>query len=96
MFSFVEIVAATVVLACAWSAALGRDVAIIAVILAALVAVQFGWLLPLLDVRVERVIQGSMPEPARFHDLYVAAELVKAGFLGYVAWRALRVHAAAA
>jgi hypothetical protein len=58
-------------------------------LLLAAVALQILWLLPLLDARVEVIIQGGMPPPARFHDAYVLIEAAKLGALVGLAWRAV-------
>jgi hypothetical protein len=90
VFSWVEVAAAVAVLASAWSVRLGARVLVVAILLAAIVAFQVIWLLPLLDARVELIIQGAMPEPAGYHNLYVVLDLIKAALLGYLSWLGLR------
>jgi len=47
--------------------------------LAAMIALvaQSVWLLPALDTRAERIIQGRLPDPSNLHFYYVAFEAVK-------------------
>jgi hypothetical protein len=42
-----------------------------------LLAVQTGWLLPLLDQRAEAMIQGVVPGPSNHHFYYVGMEILK-------------------
>jgi hypothetical protein len=44
---------------------------------ALIVALQWLWLLPVLDARAELIIEGGAPEPAPWHALYIGAEVVK-------------------
>jgi len=62
---------------------------LLTVLLLAAVAVQGLWLLPLLDARVEIILQGGTPPPSSLHDLYVVIEAMKLGALVGVAWIAL-------
>src|SRR5690554_7335253 len=59
--------------------------------LLAAVLLQMLWLLPLLDARVEVILQGRMPPPSRLHDVYVAIEAMKLGALVGLGWRAMSV-----
>lgn len=81
VYSYVEMAAAAVVLAAAASSGLGRSTVLAAVVLAGLVLLQALWLLPLLDQRVDTILQGGMPPPAMYHALYIVLEVVKATFL---------------
>ena len=56
---------------------------------ALIVALQWLWLLPLLDARAELIIQGGTPEPAPWHGLYIAAEVLKLLALLVVGWLTL-------
>jgi hypothetical protein len=89
-FSRVEIVLA---LAALVSAVIFRPrawVTGLTALLLAVVGLQIGWLLPLLDTRVEVILQGSMPPPSILHSVYVALEAAKLVVLGVVSWIALR------
>src|SRR5690606_26246265 len=50
---------------------------LLASILLVAVAAQALWLLPMLDARVEVIIQGGMPPPSWLHDAYVIVEATK-------------------
>jgi hypothetical protein len=54
-----------------------------------IVVLQWLWLLPLLDARAELIIQGGTPEPAPWHGLYIAAEVLKLLALLVVGWLTL-------
>jgi hypothetical protein len=56
---------------------------------ALIVALQWLWLLPLLDARAELIIQGGTPEPAPWHTLYIGAEILKLLALLVVGWLTL-------
>jgi hypothetical protein len=56
---------------------------------ALIVALQWLWLLPLLDARAELIIQGGTPEPAPWHALYIGAEILKLLALLVVGWLTL-------
>jgi len=49
--------------------------------LALLVAGQSIWLLPALDARIDLIIQGGVPAPAAYHQIYIVCEVVKAVLL---------------
>lgn len=49
----------------------------VAGLLLAIVAGQFFWLLPLLDARVEIILQGDVPPPSSLHVAYIFAEVAK-------------------
>ena len=53
------------------------------------VALQGFVLLPLLDARVEIILQGGMPPPSALHDVYVLVEAGKLGALVGAAWLAV-------
>jgi hypothetical protein len=56
---------------------------------AAIVVLQWLWLLPALDARAELIIRGETPAPAPWHALYIGAEVVKLLTLLVVGWLAL-------
>jgi hypothetical protein len=62
---------------------------LLASILLVAVAAQALWLLPMLDTRVEVIIQGGMPPPSWLHDAYVIVEATKLGALVGGAWLAI-------
>ena len=55
-----------------------------------LVLVQFFWLLPILDQRVEIILRGGQPEPSRLHTIYIIIEGIKLALLGGIAVIGLR------
>lgn len=64
-------------------------VLLLTVLLAAAVALQVLWLLPVLDARVEVILGGGTPPPSSLHTAYVGIEAVKLGMLIGVAWIAM-------
>ena len=56
---------------------------------ALIVALQWLWLLPMLDARAELIIQGGTPEPAPWHALYIGAEVLKLLALLIAGWLTL-------
>lgn len=62
---------------------------LLASVLLVAVAAQALWLLPMLDARVELIIQGAMPPPSWLHDAYVIIEAAKLGALVGGAWLAI-------
>jgi hypothetical protein len=69
-----------------------RDVTVVlpgAVIVLSLAAEQL-WLLPLLDARVEVIMQGKVPQPSALHAAYVALEGLKLVLLSGLAWASFR------
>jgi hypothetical protein len=85
--SRIEMIAAAVLLGCAVLGARNKLIRTAALLTAAVVALQVLWLLPLLDARVEVIIQGGTPLPSFLHDIYVGAEAMKGLLLAIVAWR---------
>lgn len=86
IFSAVEVVAATVLVTCTIASGSGRAMVLGALVLAGCVALQFWWLLPALDARVEVILQGGVPVTSRLHDLYIALEVGKLVLLVFLAW----------
>jgi len=91
LFSVVEIVAASALLAAAILGRSERLIPILAASVGSLVALEFVWLLPALDARVEIILRGGTPETSSLHSLYIVFEAAKLVLLGAIAWRA---HAA--
>jgi hypothetical protein len=56
---------------------------------AAIVVLQWLWLLPVLDARAELIIQGETPEPVPWHALYIGGEVLKLLALLVTGWLAL-------
>ena len=53
-------------------------------------ALQTVWLLPVLDARVEVIIQGQTPAPSMLHTIYVVLEVLKAlALAAYGFWNVL-------
>lgn len=57
---------------------------------AAIVALQGLWLQPLLDARVELIMQNQTPPPAPWHALYIGLEVAKLALLLLAGWSGLR------
>jgi len=62
---------------------------LLAAFLTAAVALQGAVLLPLLDARVEIILQGGTPPESVLHDVYVIVEAAKLGALVGAAWLAV-------
>ena len=72
--------------ALAWrSTGQGRATLAMTVVLLLMVLAQMLWLLPLLDARVEVILQGGTPPASRLHLLYIVMDVLKLLFLGVVA-----------
>lgn len=67
----------------------GRWELLLSGILLSLVLSQTLWLLPLLDSRVEVILQGGMPEASGMHQLYIGVDVLKLCLLGLIAGRQL-------
>lgn len=57
------------------------------VTIALIVAMQTIWLLPVLDARVQVIIDGSTPPSSALHMIYIAADALKLTLLGFLVWR---------
>lgn len=88
VFSMVEVVGALVLVSVALVCRRERFILLSALLIGSLVALEFVWLLPALDARVEIIVQGGVPEASRLHNLYVIFEFAKLVLLGAIAWRA--------
>lgn len=95
VFSYVEIAVAIIMFASVAAVRAGRAVILAAAALGVLVALQALWLLPVMDARVDIIIQGGTPESARLHEIYIAFELLKAGVLVFLARRGFAAYARA-
>jgi hypothetical protein len=91
LFSIVEVVGAFVLLALTIPVRHSRVVPAFALLVGSLVALEFVWLLPVLDARVEIILRGGTPEESGLHNLYIVFEAAKLLLLGAIAWRS---HAA--
>jgi hypothetical protein len=87
--NLVEIAIAVVALALAAYARPERAIWLGLGLAALIVALQWLWLLPLLDARAELIIQGGTPEPALWHALYIGAEVLKLLALLIAGWLTL-------
>jgi len=85
-----EIALAVVILALAAYVRPGRAVWLGLGLAAAIVVLQWLWLLPVLDARAELIIQGGTPEPAPWHALYIGADVLKLLALLIAGWLTLR------
>lgn len=93
VFSVVEIAGAVALLAAATVVRQQRRILFVALLVGALVVLQSFWLLPMLDARVELILQGGMPEDSELHRLYIALDATKLTLLGLIAWRSRSVVA---
>lgn len=85
VFSVVEIAGALALLATAIAFRQQRRILFFALLIGALVALQSFWLLPVLDARVELILQGGMPKDSELHRLYIAVDATKLALLGLIA-----------
>lgn len=84
--------AAALLIACAISSR-KRSVALaLAGLLAAVVALQTAWLLPVLDARVSAIVAGAPPPPSAHHSLYAALEVAKVLLLAALSIAILRTY----
>lgn len=88
IFSIVEVVASLTVLTVAVLSGGRRRNVVLAVLVGSLVAAQFAWLLPVLDARVEIILQGGTPENSHLHNLYIAIDFAKLLMLSAICWHA--------
>jgi hypothetical protein len=89
-FGRVELGIAAATLVLALLLRLGRLLWALLALLWVIVALQSLWLLPVLDVRADQLLQGQEPLAGPWHGLFVASEIIKLGALLYVAWAAWR------
>lgn len=97
-FSRVELVFAVAALACAAVAEIGTRrkprtppaCTVLTALLVVVVGSQVLWLLPLLDARVELILEGATPPPSQWHTVYIVVETAKLAAVAIVAWVALR------
>lgn len=55
-------------------------------LLAALLAAQTVWLLPVLNERIGAIVAGHSPPPAPYHWVYIGMDMAKVGLLIAIAW----------
>lgn len=91
VFNMTELVCALGLSALALLAAARRPQVLAGSVLL-LVFIQTVWLLPVLDARVEIILQGDMPPPSQLHNLYIAMDVVKLALLVAVAALGFRGH----
>lgn len=92
VFNWVEI-ALTVLLIALVVTTPQRWIRAMAVTIALIVAMQTLWLLPVLDARVQVILDGSIPPPSALHMIYIAADILKLvllGIIGGLVFRELR------
>jgi hypothetical protein len=58
------------------------------VLLGLVVALQSAWLLPVLDMRADQLLQGQELAPGPWHGLFVGSEITKLVALLSIAWTA--------
>ncbi|MGM0631755.1 MAG: DUF4149 domain-containing protein [Pseudomonadota bacterium] len=89
VFNIMELVCALTLLVLAFLARDRRSRVLVGGVLL-LVFIQTVWLLPVLDARVEIILQGDAPPPSQLHTLYIAMDVLKLGLLVAVAARGIR------
>ena len=78
---WIECVAVVALAATIWTAApRRRELALLGVIVVILLC-QYAWMLPVLDARVQTIIDGRNLPPSALHWIYTALEFVKVGML---------------
>ena len=90
IFSIVEVVALTALLVCVVASKAERYAVLAAALVSGLVATQLVWLLPVLDARVEAMLQGEVLNNTVLHELYIAVDVAKVILLGFLARCGLR------
>lgn len=91
VFNITELVCAFALMALALLAASRRPQVLAGGVLL-LVVIQTIWLLPVLDARVEIILQGDMPPPSQLHTLYIAMDVLKLALLIAVAALGFRAY----
>ncbi len=97
VFNAVEVLLAVLLLLAAslglrlWPGRHNNGPLIISLVLLALVLVQTFWLLPVLDARVEIILQGETPPQSFLHWAYIGVDLVKVALLVGAGWIGLRL-----
>ena len=77
VFKIVECIAISFVAIAAWRLRHNRAITFWIALLGSLLLAQYAWLLPILDARVEIILQGKTPPPSSLHRLYIVIELAK-------------------
>lgn len=91
VFAIVEAVAAVMLFGLALAFRRHLTVAVPAGLVVLVVILEQVWLLPILDARVETIIQGGMPEVSALHSVYVLLEGLKVVLLIALAWISLSI-----
>jgi hypothetical protein len=86
VFAVVEIVAATTLGVLMFFARREAAIVLLGAFVVLAVTVEQLWLLPLLDERVEIIIQGGVPEASALHGVYIALEGLKIVLLIGLTW----------
>lgn len=81
VFRWVECAALLILVASAWPLRAEALVTGSVVAVGALLAVQYFFLLPVLDARLELIVAGAEAPPSRLHNVYVVLEVIKAAIL---------------
>lgn len=76
VFNITELVLAASLLVCTALSG-GRRLQVVAGVVLLLVTIQTLWLLPVLDARVEVILQGGTPPASHLHSLYIAMDALK-------------------
>jgi hypothetical protein len=76
-FNRVEIAGSLICIAIAWAIRPAGLVWAPIGAIAGIVALQTAWLLPVMNRRIESILDGRPPAPAPFHRIYVALEVLK-------------------
>jgi hypothetical protein len=86
VFAIAEITAAITLGVLLFFARRQLAVVLLGALVVLVVAVEQLWLLPLLDERVEIIIQGGVPEASALHGVYIALDGLKILLLTGLAW----------
>jgi len=81
VFKWVEVVAFAGLLVFAWSHLRSRTVQLCVAGIALMLIGQYVWLLPILDARVELILNGAQPPESSLHTVYILVELAKIALL---------------
>lgn len=86
VFNWVEVALALLLVALTVGTA-SRWMQATAVTIALIVAMQTIWLLPVLDARVQVILDGSTPPSSVLHMIYIVADALKLTLLAIFVWR---------
>jgi hypothetical protein len=88
VFSVVEVIVLFILLSASWLSGRRRRLMSLSFLIGCLMAVQFFWLLPALDARVEIILQGGAVPESSLHNLYIVIDSAKLLMLSIVCWSA--------